>query len=490
MIVIVDGEDAKRGWSSSWIQWWMKWEHPGKLQQSFVTICFWNLACGDRAGLRRWPAGFLCDIPFPPPFHSDAAPYSPQSPSSALKPSISVGMKRRGKWETPEKTRRPTASSGTIRTCESPASVLIAQPPWPLKEKERCVLKTTLHLTGILVAFFLYIRYNDAGITSGGVKKVSDQHATRIREDPGSTPGPAILASPLHGFTKSLQANGGVGPKQRPYPTPRHSPPPPHPATCTAPNDLAVDEKRSGGSRVNLLTPSPRPFRRAGINPRPGHSRIFACGNRTVRCRWSVGFLGDTPLPQPFHSSAAPYINNPHRLSILSEFRIRNILRRFTLALAWTTLIVAIIQHGTRLENSSARFSQRDIFPPSHHQALHSSDSMVITKHDYTRTTPIRRRTRDEVSRDGASCLEKQEWGRNRPCPLVRNDPQHPPRVIPGNHGKSKSRWPYRYLYPGTVERATTRGDWTGWTGEPRENQQVERQRPPRFHKREGKHRG
>ncbi|KAJ8881159.1 hypothetical protein PR048_017632 [Dryococelus australis] len=56
-------------------------------------------------------------------------------------------MKGRGKREIPEKSRRPTALSGTIPTCEntvtrpgnepgSPcweASVLISQPPWPLR---------------------------------------------------------------------------------------------------------------------------------------------------------------------------------------------------------------------------------------------------------------------------------------------------------------------------------------------------------------------
>ncbi|KAJ8870272.1 hypothetical protein PR048_029293 [Dryococelus australis] len=56
------------------------------------------------------------------------------------------GMKGRGKREIPEKTQLPTASSGTIPTCENSvtrpgiehgsswweASVLIAQPPWPL----------------------------------------------------------------------------------------------------------------------------------------------------------------------------------------------------------------------------------------------------------------------------------------------------------------------------------------------------------------------
>ncbi|KAJ8873909.1 hypothetical protein PR048_024745, partial [Dryococelus australis] len=45
-------------------------------------------ACGNRAERCRWLAGFLGDLPFRPPFHSGAAPHSPQSSSSALKTSI------------------------------------------------------------------------------------------------------------------------------------------------------------------------------------------------------------------------------------------------------------------------------------------------------------------------------------------------------------------------------------------------------------------
>ncbi|KAJ8872299.1 hypothetical protein PR048_025903 [Dryococelus australis] len=40
------------------------------------------------AGRCRWSAGFLGDLPFPPTLHSSAAPYSLQSPLSALKTSI------------------------------------------------------------------------------------------------------------------------------------------------------------------------------------------------------------------------------------------------------------------------------------------------------------------------------------------------------------------------------------------------------------------
>ncbi|KAJ8888940.1 hypothetical protein PR048_008434 [Dryococelus australis] len=51
-------------------------------------------ACGNSAGLCRWSAGLLGDLPFPPSFPSGAAPYSPQSPSSALKKSMLRAVQR------------------------------------------------------------------------------------------------------------------------------------------------------------------------------------------------------------------------------------------------------------------------------------------------------------------------------------------------------------------------------------------------------------
>ncbi|KAJ8881532.1 hypothetical protein PR048_018014 [Dryococelus australis] len=51
--------------------------------------------------------------------------------------------------------------------------------------------------------------------------------------------------------------------------------------------------------------------RRTGFNPLPGHSRIFASGNRTA------GFLFDLPFPSPLHSSAAPV--SPHFTLIGSQ---------------------------------------------------------------------------------------------------------------------------------------------------------------------------
>ncbi|KAJ8887828.1 hypothetical protein PR048_014046 [Dryococelus australis] len=56
-----------------------------------------------------------------------------------------------------------------------------------------------------------------------------------------------------------------------------------------------------------LVYSPPPPNRRTGFDTRQGHSRIFACGNRTGRCRWSVGFLGDLPIPPSLHSSFIPH---------------------------------------------------------------------------------------------------------------------------------------------------------------------------------------
>ncbi|KAJ8868578.1 hypothetical protein PR048_030116 [Dryococelus australis] len=53
-------------------------------------------ACENRTGRCRWLAGFLGDLLFPPPFHYGVAPYSPQTPSSALNTSIPSDTGRTG----------------------------------------------------------------------------------------------------------------------------------------------------------------------------------------------------------------------------------------------------------------------------------------------------------------------------------------------------------------------------------------------------------
>ncbi|KAJ8878110.1 hypothetical protein PR048_022577 [Dryococelus australis] len=59
--------------------------------------------------------------------------------------------------------------------------------------------------------------------------------------------------------------------------------------------------------------------------PRPGHSWIFACGNRAARFRWSEGFLGDLPFLPPFHSTAALYSPRSSSLALNTSLRATQI---------------------------------------------------------------------------------------------------------------------------------------------------------------------
>ncbi|KAJ8866395.1 hypothetical protein PR048_032238 [Dryococelus australis] len=67
----------------------------------------------NHAGRCRWSAGFLGDLPFPQPFHSCAATYSPRSPSSALKTSIGLFVTptaaTRAECQTTNRSRRKVA---------------------------------------------------------------------------------------------------------------------------------------------------------------------------------------------------------------------------------------------------------------------------------------------------------------------------------------------------------------------------------------------
>ncbi|KAJ8883207.1 hypothetical protein PR048_015047 [Dryococelus australis] len=63
--------------------------------------------------------------------------------------------------------------------------------------------------------------------------------------------------------------------------------------------------------KCSLYRERPIPPGRTSFDFRRGRSRIFACRNRAVRCRWSTGFLGELQFPPPLHSGAAPYLAPP-----------------------------------------------------------------------------------------------------------------------------------------------------------------------------------
>ncbi|KAJ8872218.1 hypothetical protein PR048_025820 [Dryococelus australis] len=107
---------------------------------------------------------------------------------------------------------------------------------------------------------------------------------TRIREDMGSIPVPAILISDFPLFTEiSLRATTGRGP-------------------CRCFSKPLASWVHCG----RAVSPLASHQADTGFNTQPGH-RIFACGNRAGRCSWSAGFLGDLQFPAPFHSGTAPY---------------------------------------------------------------------------------------------------------------------------------------------------------------------------------------
>ncbi|KAJ8894776.1 hypothetical protein PR048_000083 [Dryococelus australis] len=64
--------------------------------------------------------------------------------------------------------------------------------------------------------------------------------------------------------------------------------------------------QRIGATIAERLACSP-PTKAIRVQSPAGSLRIFAFRNRAEGCRWSAGFLGDLPLPPPFHSGAAQY---------------------------------------------------------------------------------------------------------------------------------------------------------------------------------------
>ncbi|KAJ8874600.1 hypothetical protein PR048_025466 [Dryococelus australis] len=64
-----------------------------------------------------------------------------------------------------------------------------------------------------------------------------------------------------------------------------------------------------GAPVAERLACSPPP-RRTGLDPRPGHFRIFAWGNRAGRCRWSAGFIDDLQFTPPLSFRRCSILNS------------------------------------------------------------------------------------------------------------------------------------------------------------------------------------
>ncbi|KAJ8866649.1 hypothetical protein PR048_032510 [Dryococelus australis] len=83
-----------------------------------------NFACGNRAGRCRWLAGFLGDLLSPLPLHSGAAPFSPQSPSSALKTSMLRAVQISSLFE---QLTMSIMTSPSTRRCRETCTLLVVE---------------------------------------------------------------------------------------------------------------------------------------------------------------------------------------------------------------------------------------------------------------------------------------------------------------------------------------------------------------------------
>ncbi|KAJ8881162.1 hypothetical protein PR048_017635 [Dryococelus australis] len=215
--------------------------------------------CRNRAGQCRWSAGFLGDLPFPPLFHSGATPYSPQSPSSALKTSMLRAVQISSLNPL---TRRAVGVRG-IRRCY--ASIPVVQP------------------------FKRAAAPGQSGHTVGS-------RAGHVRQFPHFRFIQRAIADPLPTREVTATAAHLCGRKRRQW--------------LQLPRPSGLSEDEAARRRLQIVSPSlftnlstsgrpghaRLPPMRTGFNPLPGQ-RIFASGYRAGRCRRSAGFLGDPPPP-------------------------------------------------------------------------------------------------------------------------------------------------------------------------------------------------
>ncbi|KAJ8895391.1 hypothetical protein PR048_000723 [Dryococelus australis] len=294
---------------------------------------------------------------------------------------IEVSMEQRwnesaGKREIPEKTRRPTASSGTMPTCENPDDV-----PQFTTQKRRCssllVSANPRNMIGFACVELQQILWPRSAISSslfdgicasiqpiatslfgasksgcikplphtacliipphiepGHEQDCGNHHAKQVAEIPSTRPviggeyvkQRAPYRPATHWARLSHQAIAKRRAQRWPIAaggTTKQSREPRRPVNTTEhqrkllinarnitvfncrPAFLALEKQlyawAAVAERIECVAP-----RRTGFNSQPGHSLIFASGNRTGRCRCSAGFLGDLPFPPPLHSGDAP----------------------------------------------------------------------------------------------------------------------------------------------------------------------------------------
>ncbi|KAJ8871383.1 hypothetical protein PR048_027700 [Dryococelus australis] len=212
----------------------------------------------------------------------------------------SAGIQGRGKRESPEKIRRPAASSGTILTRENPGptplGIETCSPRWEassvttIPSYDLSRLKTNISDGGpthSITSALHNSQSNQRPVCRGGIK--------RLR-----TRGLVNDVQPCYLQSKSVSEScyyvvAAV-----------------HRYLCGASKGVCECHSTRinffGATVAERLACSP-PTKTIWAQTPAGSLRIFACGNRAGRCSCSAGFLGDLPFPTPLHSGAATYLS-------------------------------------------------------------------------------------------------------------------------------------------------------------------------------------
>ncbi|KAJ8865812.1 hypothetical protein PR048_033334 [Dryococelus australis] len=217
------------------------------------------LASRNSAGRCRWSAGFLGDIPFPPPLHSGAAPVSPYF---TLIASLDLVVKSR---------------PNLLATSYHPPPPPTTPPLLPQVYSHPLHVKYSIDITSL--AKLCGIPQNASTRPQNGV--TGHQHAghrSPISVKGGSNPANKGV---LRG---TLQSDKGC-------------------AHIKGNRRLIFVVARGGRAASLLASHQGEP----GSNPRLGHSGFSQVGIVPNDAVGSAGFLGDLPPPPPNHSDTAPY---------------------------------------------------------------------------------------------------------------------------------------------------------------------------------------
>ncbi|KAJ8872244.1 hypothetical protein PR048_025846 [Dryococelus australis] len=313
-------------------------------------------ACGNCAGRCSWQAGFLGDLPFPPPSHSGVAPYSPSRtwiagiqesgetgdllenpPTSGIVQHDShvrrsglwprqesspvrlvgsseakgrdlggVGMKGWGKREIPEKTRRPAESSGTMFTCKNPGVTrLEIEPLFALVRSEQ-PWERVLNLIGHRLLW--HVPYTDrhspskvGAAVARWLGRSPPTTAIRARYPAGSLPGFHMWES-----CWTMLLVGGVFSGCSRFPRPC-IPAPLHPRVSLhvmPGNDVSNYGPQLGATLAERLACSP-PTKVMRVQSPAGSPLDFRMRESCRTMQSAGGF--SRGFPPPFHSGAAPY---------------------------------------------------------------------------------------------------------------------------------------------------------------------------------------